>query len=175
MRYRDNLRGGQSSTPIRGQCSRPFDKAFGSDEVGGFVERHDDGPEIAGGGPGLVAPPQGLHVITLAGRPQARDLAASASAAQRIALARSYHLDTTARPRVSSDPLAHGIGAGHRAHLPRHGLPHLGQPPKRRPTPCRRPSAPVPEVLTAWMRPFRGYFTTAVWRHALVLVAGALL
>ena len=35
--------------------------------------------------------------------------------------------------------------------------------------------APVPEVLAAWMRPFRGYFTTAVWRHALVLVAGALL
>src|SRR6187551_3113684 len=35
--------------------------------------------------------------------------------------------------------------------------------------------APVPEVLAAWMRPFRGYFTNAVWRHALVLVAGALL
>ena len=35
--------------------------------------------------------------------------------------------------------------------------------------------ARVPEVLAAWMRPFRGYFTTAVWRHTLVLVAGALL
>ena len=35
--------------------------------------------------------------------------------------------------------------------------------------------APVPEVLAAWMRPFRGYFTAAVWRHALVLVAGAVL
>ena len=35
--------------------------------------------------------------------------------------------------------------------------------------------APVPEVLAAWMRPFRGYFTTAIWRHALVLVAGVLL
>ncbi len=35
--------------------------------------------------------------------------------------------------------------------------------------------APAPEVLAAWMRPFRGYFTTAVWRHTLVLVAGALL
>src|SRR3954454_2758661 len=33
--------------------------------------------------------------------------------------------------------------------------------------------ARVPEVLAAWMRPFRGYFTTAVWRHTLVLVAGA--
>ena len=33
--------------------------------------------------------------------------------------------------------------------------------------------ASVPEVLAAWMRPFRGYFTTAVWRHVLVLVAGA--
>src|SRR3954453_22076212 len=39
----------------------------------------------------------------------------------------------------------------------------------------RRMPAPVPEVLAAWMRPFRGYFTTAVWRHTLVLVAGALL
>ena len=35
--------------------------------------------------------------------------------------------------------------------------------------------ASVPEVLAAWMRPFRGYFTAAVWRHALVLVAGAVL
>ena len=35
--------------------------------------------------------------------------------------------------------------------------------------------APVPEVLAAWMRPFRGFFTTAVWRHALVLVAGGML
>src|SRR3954462_8872543 len=39
----------------------------------------------------------------------------------------------------------------------------------------RRMPAPMPEVLAAWMRPFRGYFTNAVWRHALVLVAGALL
>src|SRR3954464_1487685 len=39
----------------------------------------------------------------------------------------------------------------------------------------RRMPAPVSEVLAAWMRPFRGYFTNAVWRHALVLVAGALL
>ena len=35
--------------------------------------------------------------------------------------------------------------------------------------------ASVPEVLAAWMRPFQGYFTAAVWRHALVLVAGAVL
>ena len=35
--------------------------------------------------------------------------------------------------------------------------------------------ASVPEVLAAWMRPFAPYFTTAVWRHVLVLVAGALL
>src|SRR4029453_16954957 len=100
---------------------------FGGDEVEGFVERHDDGPEVAGGGPGLAAPPQDLHVITLAGRPQARDLAASASAVQCIAPVRSYYLDTTARPGVSFDPLAHGISAGHRgAHLPRHGLPYSG-------------------------------------------------
>src|SRR3954447_3956233 len=37
----------------------------------------------------------------------------------------------------------------------------------------------VPEVLAAWMQPFAVYFTTAVWRqvwrHVLVLVAGALL
>src|SRR3712207_9433563 len=37
---------------------------------------------------------------------------------------------------------------------------------------CAMPAS-VPEVLAAWMRPFRGYFTAAVWRHALVLVAGA--
>ncbi len=33
----------------------------------------------------------------------------------------------------------------------------------------------VPEVLDGWMRPFRGHFTAAVWRHALVLVARAVL
>ena len=36
------------------------------------------------------------------------------------------------------------------------------------------PSA-VPAVLEGWMRPFRCHFTTAVWRHVLVLVCGALL
>ncbi len=36
-------------------------------------------------------------------------------------------------------------------------------------------SASVPEVLAAWMRPFASCFTAAVWRHALVLVAGTLL
>ena len=35
--------------------------------------------------------------------------------------------------------------------------------------------ASVPEVLAAWMRPFRGYFTAAAWRHASAPVAGALL
>lgn len=35
--------------------------------------------------------------------------------------------------------------------------------------------ASVPEVLAAWMLPFASTFTTAVWRHVLVLVAGALL
>ena len=39
---------------------------------------------------------------------------------------------------------------------------------------CALPAS-VPEVLAAWMRPFRGHFTAAVWRHALVLVAGAVL
>src|ERR687883_1485244 len=33
----------------------------------------------------------------------------------------------------------------------------------------------VPGVLEGWMRPFRGRFTAAVWRHGLVLVCGALL
>ncbi len=33
----------------------------------------------------------------------------------------------------------------------------------------------VPSVLDNWMRPFRGQFTAAVWRHVLVLVCGALL
>jgi DDE superfamily endonuclease len=35
--------------------------------------------------------------------------------------------------------------------------------------------ASVPEVLAEWMRPFASYFTAAVWRHVLVLVAGSLL
>src|SRR3954467_15748312 len=39
---------------------------------------------------------------------------------------------------------------------------------------CAMPAS-VPEVLAAWMQPFAVYFTTAVWRHVLVLVAGALL
>jgi hypothetical protein len=33
----------------------------------------------------------------------------------------------------------------------------------------------VPEVLAAWMQPFASSFTTAVWRHVLVLVAGVVL
>src|ERR687883_1036698 len=36
-------------------------------------------------------------------------------------------------------------------------------------------SSVVPAVLDGWMRPFQGQFTIAVWRHALVLVCGALL
>jgi hypothetical protein len=32
-----------------------------------------------------------------------------------------------------------------------------------------------PAALDGWMRPFRCHFTTAVWRHVLVLVCGALL
>lgn len=32
-----------------------------------------------------------------------------------------------------------------------------------------------PAVLDGWMQPFRCHFTTAVWRHVLVLVGGALL
>jgi hypothetical protein len=39
---------------------------------------------------------------------------------------------------------------------------------------CAMPAS-VPEVLAAWMQPFAVYFTTAVWRHVLVLVAGTLL
>src|ERR687890_172317 len=39
---------------------------------------------------------------------------------------------------------------------------------------CAMPAS-VPEVLAAWMQPFAVYFTTAVWRHVLVLVSGALL
>src|SRR4029453_3935571 len=114
----------------------------------------------AGGGPSLVAPPQDLHVITLAGRPQARDLAASASAVQCVAPVRPYHLDTTARPGVSFDPLAHGISAGHPAPPPPHGSP----PPPRHPRGGggelrsarawheRRPSCPP---APAWVAPSR--------------------
>src|SRR3954469_17534289 len=39
---------------------------------------------------------------------------------------------------------------------------------------CAMPTS-VPAVLAAWMRPFAPYFTPAVWRHVLVLVAGSLL
>src|SRR5215204_3135252 len=39
---------------------------------------------------------------------------------------------------------------------------------------CAMPAS-VPAVLAAWMQPFAVYFTTAVWRHVLVLVAGTLL
>ncbi len=35
--------------------------------------------------------------------------------------------------------------------------------------------ANVPEVLAAWMRPFRCHFTMAAWRHVLVLAGGTLL
>src|ERR671938_1249350 len=35
--------------------------------------------------------------------------------------------------------------------------------------------ASVPQVLAEWMRPFTLYFTAAVWRHVLVLVAGTVL
>src|SRR3954462_7716045 len=37
---------------------------------------------------------------------------------------------------------------------------------------CAMPAS-VPEVLATWLRPFQGDFTAAIWRHALVLVAGA--
>src|SRR5918998_4896161 len=40
---------------------------------------------------------------------------------------------------------------------------------------CAMAPSVVLEVLDGWMRPFRGHFTAAVWRHALVLVGGALL
>ena len=33
----------------------------------------------------------------------------------------------------------------------------------------------VPEVLAVWMQPFGCFFTSAVWRHVLVLVAGVVL
>lgn len=33
----------------------------------------------------------------------------------------------------------------------------------------------IPPILVEWLQPFRGLFMSAVWRHALVLVAGALL
>src|ERR671910_911399 len=40
---------------------------------------------------------------------------------------------------------------------------------------CAMAPSVVPEVLDEWMRPFRCHFTAAVWRHGLVLVAGAVL
>jgi len=34
---------------------------------------------------------------------------------------------------------------------------------------------PVPQLLRAWLKPFRSVFTVPVWEHALVLVLGAVL
>src|SRR5215204_4664119 len=39
---------------------------------------------------------------------------------------------------------------------------------------CAMPTS-VPAVLAAWMQPFAASFTTAGWRHVLVLVAGVVL
>src|SRR5215203_5755894 len=39
---------------------------------------------------------------------------------------------------------------------------------------CAMPTS-VPAVLAAWMQPFASFFTPAVWRHVLVLVAGVVL
>src|SRR3982751_610472 len=39
---------------------------------------------------------------------------------------------------------------------------------------CAMPTS-VPAVLAVWMQPFGGFFTSAVWRHVLVLVAGVVL
>src|SRR4051812_4303964 len=39
---------------------------------------------------------------------------------------------------------------------------------------CAMPTS-VPAVLAAWMQPFAASFTSAVWRHVLVLIAGSLL
>src|SRR5215204_6147171 len=41
-------------------------------------------------------------------------------------------------------------------------------------TACAMPTS-VPAVLAAWMQPFAASFTTAGWRHVLVLVAGVVL
>src|SRR3954447_20898418 len=40
---------------------------------------------------------------------------------------------------------------------------------------CAMTPSMGPAVLDGWMWPFRCHFTTAVWRHVLVLVGGALL
>jgi hypothetical protein len=50
----------------------------------------------------------------------------------------------------------------------------MDRPTQSRPEACA-PPASVPAALAAWMRPFRDYFTAAVWSHALVLVAGGVL
>src|SRR3954471_11179118 len=39
---------------------------------------------------------------------------------------------------------------------------------------CAMPTS-VPEVLAVWRQPFGCFFTSAVWRHVLVLVAGVVL
>src|ERR1041384_196422 len=55
--------------------------------------------------------------------------------------------------------------------LPPHGPFYPGE---ARMEACAMPPS-VPAVLAAWVQPVAVYVTTAVWRHVLVLVAGALL
>src|SRR5919107_4772003 len=71
------------------------------------------------------------------------------------------------RARISSGLLA--MGASVPRSLPRSGARRSGR------RQCAMAPSVVPAVLEGWMRPFRCHFTTAAWRHALVLVSGALL
>ena len=49
-----------------------------------------------------------LYVVALAGRPQARDLAADAPTVERVAPVGPDHLDAATRPGVGGDPLGRG-------------------------------------------------------------------
>src|SRR3954466_6581905 len=112
-----------------------------------------------------------LDGVRLAGRPQPRNRTTGAPAVERIAAVRSDDLNAPTWPRVGGDPLAHRIHAGHRAPSAARGWSPGAT---TQAEVCAMPTS-VPAVLAAWMQPFASFFTPAVWRHVLVLIAGSLL
>src|SRR3954468_17069552 len=111
------------ATPSVKGLRRPVEpEAFGRDEIECLIERQGEGSEVSRRGPGLAPPPQDLHGVRLAGRPQPRNRTTGAPAVERIAAVRSSDRNAPTWPRVGGDPLAHRINPGHRDHLRSQGL-----------------------------------------------------
>src|SRR4051794_2799238 len=98
------------------------EEALGSDELEGFVERHDLAAEGARVAPGLAAPPEDLNLVALTSWAQPGDGSASTQAVEGVALVGAHHLDAAppGRPGEGLDPDAHVIGAA--GHEPPFGL-----------------------------------------------------